>query len=114
MNQPLATAYYLKEELRLLWREATSKTARQGLQDWINQAEVSGMRELVKMAATLRRYRKEMLAYFRVGITSGPMEGMNNKIKVLLRKTYGLRDEEYFILRLKALHRSKWDIRLEL
>ena len=112
MNQPLATAYYLKEGLRMLWREATPKTARPLLQDWINQAEASGMKEMAKMAATLRKYRKGVLAYFRVGITSGPMEGMNNKIRVLLRKSYGLRDEEYFELRLKALHRSELDLRM--
>ena len=114
VNRPLAAAYYLKEDLRTLWREATPKTARRFLQDWINQAEASGMAEMGKMAATLRRHRKGILAYFRVGITSGPMEGMNNKIRVLLRKSYGLRDEEYFVLRLKALHRSELDLRMRL
>jgi len=112
MNQPLATAYYLKEDLRMLWREATPKTARRYLRDWIGQAEASGMPEMGKMAGTLRRHRKGILAYFRIGITSGPMEGMNNKIKVLLRKSYGLRDEEYFVLRLKALHRAEWELRI--
>jgi transposase len=112
MNRPLATAYYLKEGLRMFWREATSETAGQYLQDWINQAEASGLEDMEKMAATLRRYRKGILAYFRLRITSGPMEGMNNKIRVLLRKSYGLRDEEYFVLRLKALHQAEWDLRM--
>jgi len=112
MNRPLATAYYLKEDLRMLWREASPKAGRRYLQNWINQAEATGVKELQKMAATLRRHRKGILAYFRLRITSGPMEGMNNKVRVLLRKSYGLRDEEYFVLRLKALHLSEWDLRM--
>jgi len=112
MNRPLATAYYLKEDLRTLWREATAKTARRCLRNWIGQAEASGLAEMKKMAATLRRHRQGILAYFRLRITSGPMEGMNNKVKVLLRKSYGLRDEEYFVLRLKALHLSECELRL--
>ena len=111
MNQPLATAYYLKEDLRMLWREATPKTGRRYLRDWISQAEASGLKEIQKMADTLRRHRQGILAYFRLRITSGPMEGMNNKVKVLLRKTYGLRDEEYLVLRLKGLHKSEVDLR---
>jgi len=35
------------------------------------------------------------------------MEGINNKIKTLLRQTYGLRDERYFTLRLYNLHNSR-------
>jgi transposase len=112
MNRPLATAYYLKEDLRMLWRETSLKAGRRYLQNWINQAEATGLKELEKMAATLRQHRKGILAYFRLRITSGPMEGMNNKIRVLLRKAYGIRDEEYFVLRLKALHLSEWDLRM--
>jgi len=110
MNRPLAAAYYLKEDLRMLWREATPKTARRYLRDWIAQAEASGLEEMEKMVGTLRRHRQGILAYFKLRITSGPMEGMNNKVKVLLRKTYGLRDEDYLVLRLKALHRSELNL----
>jgi len=114
MNRPLAAAYYLKEDLRMLWREATPRTARRYLRDWIAQAEVSGLEEMKKMVGTLRRHRQGILAYFKLRITSGPMEGMNNKVKVLLRKTYGLRDEEYLVLRLKALHRSELNLGVRL
>ena len=34
------------------------------------------------------------------------MEGINNKIRTMLRQAYGLRDERYFILKLHALHHS--------
>ncbi|MBF1412149.1 transposase [Prevotella histicola] len=37
-------------------------------------------------------------------ITNGTIEGINNKIKVLKRQIYGFRNEEYFTLRLYALH----------
>lgn len=111
-NAPLATAYYLKEDLRMLWLEANARGARRELRRWRRSAEASGIAELAKMARTLERHEKGILAYFSQHITSGPMEGMNNKVKVLLRKSYGLRDEEYLVLRLKSLHRSAFDLRL--
>lgn len=40
-------------------------------------------------------------------INNGRMEGINNKIKTLLRQTYGLRDERYFTLKLYSLHNSR-------
>jgi len=44
------------------------------------------------------------VAYFRHRISTGPLEGLNNKIKVLKRIAYGFRDIEYFKLRLFFLH----------
>ncbi len=35
------------------------------------------------------------------------MEGSNNKVRTMMRQTYGLRDEEYLELRIKSLHEVK-------
>ena len=66
-----------------------------------------------QMAKTLTKYKQGTLNYFRHEIeegnlkghrlTTGPLEGMNNKIKAMLRITYGLRDEEYLKLKLLNL-----------
>ncbi len=47
-----------------------------------------------------------LLVYFRHRISTGPVEGLNNKIKVLKRKAYGLRDMAFFKLHLYSLHET--------
>ena len=41
-------------------------------------------------------------------MSSGPMEGTNNKIKTLQKRAYGYRDMEFFKLKVKALHETKY------
>jgi transposase len=48
------------------------------------------------------------LNYFDNRITTGQVEGINNKIKVLKRRAYGYRDKEYFKLRIYSLHESRY------
>lgn len=108
INAPLATAYYLKEELRELWRQADKRAAECFLEDWIRRAEASGIRQVVQYARTLARHREGILAYYDVPITTGPLEGTNNKIKTLQRQAYGFRDQEFFKLRIYALHESRY------
>jgi len=74
------------------------------LDDWIRQAEQSKIAQLKKMAITMRTYRKGILAWYDCHLSTGKVEGINNKIKVMKRNAYGFRDERYFTLRLYALH----------
>jgi transposase len=60
------------------------------------------------MADTLSLHRAGLLAYYDVPITTGPLEGTNNKIKTLQRQAYGFRDPEFFRLRIYALHETRW------
>jgi transposase len=110
LNESLALAYYLKEDLRLLWEEPTKRKAGRFLDDWINQAEASGIRVLKTFARTLAAYRSGILAWYDYPISTGPLEGTNNKIKVLKRVAYGYRDQEYFKLKILALHRSRFEL----
>jgi transposase len=106
-NKPLATAYYLKEDLRRLWDFRDAGAGAAFLDGWIGRANASELKPLMDMADTLTRHRAGILAYFKHRITSGPMEATNNKIRVLQRQTYGLRDQEYWELCVKSLHRSE-------
>jgi transposase len=108
INAPLATAYYLKEELRELWRQADRRAADLFLEDWILRAQASGIPQLVQFARTLTRHREGILAHYDVPISTGPLEGTNNKIKTLQRQAYGFRDREFFKLRIYALHESRY------
>ena len=72
--------------------------------DWVKQAQESKVPQLMKMAATMMAHRTGILAWYDCHISTGKVEGINNKIKVMKRTAYGFRDERYFELRLYALH----------
>ena len=110
LNKPLATAYYLKEDLRFLWNQPDKVTAQTYLAEWIAQAEASGIRILKDFAKTLRTHRSGILAYYDYPISTGPLEGTNNKIKTLQRQAYGFRDRLFFILRIYALHTTNYEL----
>lgn len=108
LNGTLATAYYLKEDLRLLWSTGDRRVAGRFLDGWIARAHASGIRVLQTFANTLATYRRGILAWFRHPISTGPLEGLNNKIKTLKRQAYGFRDQQYFKLKILAIHKSKF------
>src|SRR3954470_16893090 len=72
LNKPLATAYYLKEDLRRFWEQPGKRFATAFLNDWLRKAEASGVRMLQQMARTLSAHRSGLLAYYDAMITSGP------------------------------------------
>jgi transposase len=108
LNKPLATAYYLKEDLRRFWEQPGKRFATAFLDGWIRRAEASGVKMLGQMAKTLAAHRSGLVAYYDVMITSGPMEGTNNKIKTMKRQAYGFRDREFFKLKILAIHETRY------
>lgn len=110
LNESLATAYYLKEYLQQLWDRKTRTGANRFLDDWIGLAEASGIRVLKTFARTLARYRTGILAWYDHPISTGPLEGTNNKIKTLKRQAYGFRDQQYFKLKIMAIHHSRFEL----
>ena len=107
LNEPLLLAWYLKEELRELWNQTSRKQMKAFLKDWCDKASQTGIGQMLKMAKTLRTHASGILPYADHPITSGRLEGINNKIKTLLRQTYGLRDQRFFTLKLFSLHHSR-------
>jgi transposase len=108
LNQPLACAYYLKEDLRQIWNQPNKVTAKAILEDWICRAEASAIRILQKFAKTLATHREGILAYYDYPISTGPLEATNNKIKTMQRQAYGFRDHVFFTLKIYALHLSTY------
>ena len=107
LNAPLAMAYYLKEDLRQFWGQANKATAEEFLNDWISRAKATTIRQLLQMAKTLDNHRSGLLAYFDYPISTGPLEGTNNKIKTMKRQVYGFRDIEFFKLKILAIHETE-------
>jgi transposase len=91
LNEPLATAYYLKAELDEVWEQDDEESAQALLMDWIVYAESTGIRMLHSFAQTLRLHAMGILAYYDHPISTGPLEGTNNKIKTMKRQAYGFR-----------------------
>jgi transposase len=108
LNQPLATAYYMKEDLRCLWSQKSQKDAEIFLDDWIARAKSSRIEMLEKFADTLIAHRDGILSYYRYPISTGPLEGTNNKIKTMKRQAYGFRDMEFFKLKIMSIHLTKY------
>jgi transposase len=108
LNAPLATAYYLKEELREFWEQDSREEAEAFLLDWIHRAESTDIRILRQFARTLRFHAHGLLSYYDYAISTGPLEGINNKIKTMKRQAYGFRDHQFFILKIHALHESRY------
>ena len=110
LNEPLATAYYMKEDLRRIWEQPDKQAARRILMAWIRRAETSGIRMLIKFSHTLAGHRNQILAYYDYPISTGPLEGTNTKIRVLQHQAYGFRDTKFFKLKIYALHETRYDL----
>lgn len=108
LNEPLAIAYYLKEELNEIWEQDDQEAAQSLLMDWITYAEATGIAMLHKFAKTLRFHAWGILAWYDHPISTGPLEGTNNKIKTMKRQAYGFRDQEFLRLKILGIHQTKY------
>jgi transposase len=106
-NEPLLLGYLLKEALGLLWEQPTFDKMKAFLKEWCQWAIDTGIRQMRQLAKTLTLHASGILNWWKHRINNGRMEGINNKIKTLLRQTYGLRDEAFFRLKLYGLHDAK-------
>lgn len=110
VNKPLAAAYYLKEELKLLWMQVSLEKALEFLESWVAKAFETGLFKLREFANTLLAHKTGIINWYNHYISTGPLEGLNNKINVLKRKAYGYRDFEFFRLKIYALHLSRYEL----
>ena len=89
-------AYLLKESFQLLWRYESVYWARWYLRKWCARAMRSRLDPIKKFVKSVRRHEELILNYFeaRKQFSSGVVEGMNRKINLITRKSYGFRSEE--------------------
>jgi len=108
LSADLAVAHALKEQLYDLWEADDEAEAFGLLVEWLEDAEWSKIPEMQAFAKTLKTHSREILNYHDCNLTSGPLEGLNNKVKTLKRQSYGFRDLEYFKLKILAIHRTRY------
>jgi transposase len=92
-NLQSVRAYLLKEDFQQLWNYNSTAWAAKFLDQWCRQVMRSQIEPMKKVARTLRAHRELILNYFRARkeFSSGVIEGLNNKAKVTMRKSYGFR-----------------------
>jgi transposase len=92
-NLKTVRAYLLKEAFQQLWDYHSVAWAGKFLDEWCRQTMRSRIEPMKKIARSLRQHRALILNYFRAQklISSGVVEGLNNKAKVTMRKSYGFR-----------------------
>ena len=102
-NKRLSTAYLLKEQFGELWSYNREGWARRFFERWRAALKWQRLKPYVRFAAMIERHWDGIAAYCKPEnkVSLGFVEGFNNKVRVLQRRAYGLRDEEY--LRLKIL-----------
>ena len=98
----------MKEDLRQLWDQPNKQEAGQFIVNWVFRALTSGIRMLRDFGYTLITHIEGILAYYDYPISTGPLEGTNNKIKTMKRQAYGFRDQEFFKLKIMAIHLTRY------
>jgi transposase len=102
-NKRLNVAYLLKESFGQLWDYNSETWARRFFENWRASLKWQRLEPYEMFAQMIDRHWDGIAAYCKPEnkVSLGFVEGLNNKIRVIQRRAYGLRDEEY--LRLKIL-----------
>lgn len=92
-NLRTVRAHLLKEELQLLWDSRSVTWAAKCLDGWCSKVMRSRIEPMKKLARSFRVHRELLLNWFRTRgeVSAGVAEGLNNKLKVVTRRAYGLR-----------------------
>lgn len=92
----LFRAYQLKEGLRSVFQQR-EETVETELNHWLSWASRSRIEGFVKLSKKIRRRKNEIISTVKQHLSNARIEAMNNKIKVLIRKSYGFRNTKNMI-----------------
>jgi len=97
-------AYLLKESFQLFWNYKSPRWAEWYLNRWCARAMRSRLEPIKKFARMIRRYQPLIMNWFKAkkAYSSGIVEGMNRKINLVTRKSYGFRS--YDVLKIALFH----------
>lgn len=105
-NEPIRIAYKLKEDFHDFLDAQDYFTAQNALAKWVKEAQESGLKEFRACLTAFNNWRQEILNAYYYGFSNGPTEGINNKIKVIKRVSYGYRNFENFMRRILWICRA--------
>lgn len=101
LNENLNKMYLLKEALKQLWNYRYPAWARRYFERWKTWAREASIPALDRFAKNLTRDTEELIAYCKYPITIARLEGFNNTVSRLIHRACGVRDMEYFYLKLR-------------
>jgi len=86
-------AYFLKEDFQQMWEYVSPVWAGKFIDKWVRKVMLSKIEPMKKEAGTIRKHKALILNYFkaRKAFSSGIVEGLNNKVKLTMRKSYGFK-----------------------
>ena len=88
-NDRLYRAYLLKETFADILNRRQPNVVKDKLNEWLSWASRSRLPGFVKVARTIRTHLDEIVAYIRWGVTNGIVEGLHNKVRVIIRRAFG-------------------------
>jgi transposase len=101
VSPTLKTCHELKESFRKIFNDSKNKDeGRTKLYDWILNIAHSEITEYYEFVRTLLNWKENILNYFEEHISSGFVEGVNNKIKLIKRKAFGFNNFENFRIKI--------------
>jgi len=100
-NKRLHKAYLLKESFGQLWDYKNPIWCRKFFDNWKGQLRWQRLKPFEKFAALIERHWDGIISYCHPNhkVSLGFMEGLNNKIRVIQRRAYGIKDQEYLMLK---------------
>lgn len=103
-NLRTVRAYLFREDFQRLWEYSSAWWAGKFLDEWTGRVMRSRLEPMKKIARSMRAHRPLILNWFRARgqISSGAVEGLNNKVKLVARKSYGFRTAK--VAKLALLH----------
>jgi transposase len=96
-NRPLYRAYLLKDTLAAILDRRQYYVARDELHGWLAWASRSKLAPFVRVARTIRKHLHGILAYLNTRLSNGRSEGLNGKVRVITRRSYGLHSAKSLI-----------------
>lgn len=93
MNLASVKAYLMREDFQQFWTYHSATWASKFLRDWVSRTMRTKLEPMKKVAKMLRSHQPLILNWFHAKgeLSSGPIEGLNNKAKLTIRKAYGFR-----------------------
>lgn len=96
-NTPIVRAYYLKEAFQRFWDYRSAGWAQRYMKQCLWWASHSRLEPMARFGKMIRQHLAGVLAWTRMRVSNGALEGMNNKVKVISHRAYGFRKPDTYI-----------------
>ncbi len=100
-NVPICKAYWLKEQLRGIYKSCQEDSADYLLDHWFEMANQSKLSPFTKLARTMKKRKEQIINFFKYKLSSGRIEGLNSTIELISRKMRGISSIHHLFLKLR-------------